>query len=67
MDDLAAAINEHSHFVGADLDNFWERLWDKYAPEYTAQCRQSNVAASLSDFQVWAEEHDLVPDDEIYG
>lgn len=43
-------------------ETFWDTLADKHWDTYKAECVAQNVRATLSDFQIWAEEHDLVPE-----
>lgn len=45
-----------------ESDIFIEEMWDKYREQYLAECNAMGTQADLSDFWVWLDDHDLVPE-----
>ena len=43
-------------------EDFWHGIYEERWGEYVDNCEHSGVRPSYSDFQVWCEEHSLVPE-----
>ena len=45
-------------------DKFIEQAWEKYRHQYIRFCIENNIQADLSDFWIWLDDNDLIPEAE---